>query len=419
LIELHIIRALLKSATFDQYSFLVDEKFLSEESEELSLIYSSIKDHHSKNKGQDIPNVDTLQVITHTSYPALPKKKRDALDAVLARLSQADAEPEAVDGYFVALRKKDAAKKLAIQSLEVAQGKAHPDSLKDLYKALEEDESQGLHASLLANRVVDFSPSLRDRDGESFSWRLASLNKSLGPIQRGDFGVVFARVETGKSTFVASEGSYMLSQAKSCVAWLANEERGQSVLRRIVQSYLGWSNQEMAANPDVVAEVYKKELRDKLQLIHKPDIHFRDAQAFFREVKPDIIIIDQLDKIVGFDEDRNDLVLGKIYQWARRISHEFAPVIGVTQASESAENKRWLHSNDMADSKTSKPAETDYLLGIGKVHEEALKSLRFLHIIKNKLPGGPDTEEEMRHGKFDLLIQPEIARYADTVDWAR
>jgi len=417
LIELHIIKSLLKQDTFNQYSFLVDERFLSEESEELSLIYSAIKDHHSKNKGKDIPNVDTLDAIVSTCYPALPKKKREPLSAVLARIAQSEADPSAVDSYFIALRKKDAAKRLALASLEVAQGTKHPDSLKELYKQLEEDETSGTHSRLLSSRVVDFNPSLRATSDKAYYWRLASLNKALGPIQQGDFGVVFARVETGKSTFVASEGSHLLTQVKSCVAWLANEERGESVLRRIVQAYLGWTNQEMAANPDVVAEIYNKEIRDKLQLIHKPDIHFRDAQAFFREVKPDAIVIDQLDKIIGFDDDRNDLVLGKIYQWSRRMSHEHAPVIGVTQASESAEGKRWLHSNDMADSKTSKPAETDYLFGLGKVHEEALANVRFLHIIKNKLPGGPDTEESMRHGKFNLVIRPEIARYEDTVQW--
>jgi len=36
-------------------------------------------------------------------------------------------------------------------------------------------------------------------------WRLNALNKSLGSLRKGNFGFVFARPETGKTTFLASE----------------------------------------------------------------------------------------------------------------------------------------------------------------------------------------------------------------------
>ncbi|WP_214294786.1 hypothetical protein, partial [Escherichia coli] len=36
-------------------------------------------------------------------------------------------------------------------------------------------------------------------------WRLQTLNRMLGYLRRGDFGFIFARLETGKTTFLASE----------------------------------------------------------------------------------------------------------------------------------------------------------------------------------------------------------------------
>jgi replicative DNA helicase len=62
---------------------------------------------------------------------------------------------------------------------------------------------------------------------------------------------------------------------------------------------------------------------------------------------------------------------------------------------------------------TSKQAEADWILGIGAVHDEGLKYMRYLHISKNKLTGDEDSIPEMRHGKMQVLIQPDIARYKD------
>ena len=46
-------------------------------------------------------------------------------------------------------------------------------------------------------------------------------------------------------------------------------------------------------------------------------------------------------------------------------------------------------------------------------HEEGFEYIRHLHASKNKLPGDLDTETEMRHGKVDVIIEPQIARYKD------
>jgi hypothetical protein len=68
---------------------------------------------------------------------------------------------------------------------------------------------------------------------------------------------------------------------------------------------------------------------------------------------------------------------------------------------------------NVADAKTSKQAEADWILGIGKVHDTGYERLRFLHLSKNKLMGDMDTDPKMRHGRWEVLIDPEIGRYRD------
>lgn len=68
---------------------------------------------------------------------------------------------------------------------------------------------------------------------------------------------------------------------------------------------------------------------------------------------------------------------------------------------------------NVANAKTAKQAEADWILGIGRTHDTALEYIRHLHLCKNKLSGDSDTDPTLRHGKMDVLIEPLIARYSD------
>jgi hypothetical protein len=88
---------------------------------------------------------------------------------------------------------------------------------------------------------------------------------------------------------------------------------------------------------------------------------------------------------------------------AREMAKQYCPVIAVSQASDSGSNKMWLTESDVAESKTSKAAEADLIIGIGKTDQS--DNLRGLNILKNKLEGG--------HPKITCRIKPDVARYED------
>ena len=123
--------------------------------------------------------------------------------------------------------------------------------------------------------------------------------------------------------------------------------------------------------------------------------------------------VNALNLVRGFDGDREDLKLGAIYTWAREIAKTYCPVIGVTQADGTAEGKKWLTMDNVSNAKTAKQSEADWILGIGSTHAEGFEFVRHLHLSKNKLSGDTDTDPELRHGKQDVLIEPQIARYRD------
>ena len=68
---------------------------------------------------------------------------------------------------------------------------------------------------------------------------------------------------------------------------------------------------------------------------------------------------------------------------------------------------------NVANAKTSKQAEADWIVGIGKIHDPGYENVRYLHASKNKLIGDEDSIPDMRHGRKEVIINPAVARYED------
>jgi hypothetical protein len=154
-----------------------------------------------------------------------------------------------------------------------------------------------------------------------------------------------------------------------------------------------------------------------IQIFDSAAIHRKQVEQLVEQYQPGLVVFDQLDKIKGFEDDREDLRLGSIYIWAREIAKGYCPVIGVSQADATGEGKKYLSMDNVANAKTAKQAEADWILGIGKTHNDAEEYTRYFNISKNKLAGDPDTDPERRHGKAQVTIDPVIARYQDIEEY--
>lgn len=197
------------------------------------------------------------------------------------------------------------------------------------------------------------------------------------------------------------------------VLWLNNEEVNDKVKSRVYQAACGVTLEQLLSNPAKWDAVYKEKLAGKILMPKQNTYSKWDVEKLCKKYKPSLIVVDQIDKITGFKADREDLELGAIYQWARELAKEYGPVIAVCQADGSGENKKWLNMSNVANAKTSKQAEADWILGIGAIHDTGWEDFRFLCISKNKLSGDKDTDSSLRHGKLTCRIRAEIARYKD------
>jgi replicative DNA helicase len=287
-------------------------------------------------------------------------------------------------------------------------------ALKDVERYIEKDELfVSADLSVIADRITS----------SGYEWRLDALNRSLGPLRTGNFVIVAARVEVGKTTFLASEVSYLAQQLPKDrpVVWVNNEEESSVVFFRIVQAALGQESKVLIADSKAAMASYTTLMggdKDKIR-VTKDMNNVRDLETLFREVNPGLIVFDQLDKVDGFKSDeREDLKLGKIYKWARELARSYGPVIAASQLSASAVEMKdppFIGLDALRGSKTDKPGEADVVITIGKYKEPKSpeeEMIRTINVPKNKLPGGGSKQVESdRHGQFLVTIDPIRARY--------
>jgi replicative DNA helicase len=287
-------------------------------------------------------------------------------------------------------------------------------ALKDVERYIEKDELfVTADLSIIADRI----------SSSGYEWRLECLNRSLGPLRTGNFVIVAARVEVGKTTFLASEVSYLAQQLPKDrpVVWVNNEEESSVVFFRIVQAALGQESKVIIADSKAAMDKYTGLMggnKDKIR-VTKDMNNIRDLETLFREVNPGLIVFDQLDKVDGFKaDDREDIRLGKIYKWARELARSYGPVIAASQLSATAVDMKdppFIGLDALRGSKTDKPGEADVVITLGKYKEPKSPEeeiIRTLNVPKNKLPGGGSKQmESERHGQYLITIDPIRARF--------
>ena len=394
---------------YNNYYKYINLNYIKNNFSNIYKLFLIVHQYYEANQSHALSKLD-FELAYHSSY-LLEDSERNELSNTLDRILALDVNVNNTVGYLNEHKKRCVAGELAKVALDVEDGSAELSDLLEKVKEFEADDitedaakTINMDLSELYNTAIA-TPGLR--------WRLDWLNKSLGSLRKGDFGFIFARPETGKTTFLASEMTHMVTQTDGDILWFNNEEQGKKVAIRCYQALFGVDSETLFSNVDRYKEEYHDLIGSRIKIYDYEDSNsYKRIESIIKEVNPALIIFDQIDKIKGFKNERYDLELKKIYQWAREIAKSYAPVIAVSQAGGTAEGKVWLTMDDVDSSKTAKQGEADWILGIGK-EQDNTSNMRFFNISKNKLIGDEDTLPELRHGNTQVMIKPNIARYEE------
>lgn len=390
-----------------------DKLKLADLTKEVQPVYSVLDNFHRQNENKISLTTNDLANLLFVSSV----KDKDYYLGVLDQLEKLEVSEDTTLKLVQSILANKRLKEISLAAYDVTEGKLEMSKMREMFQEFMEQEEQDEKGETFDFITDDLEILVNDAIKQvGLRWRLTTLNHMLGSLRKGDFGFIFARPETGKTTLLASETTFMAEQLAfdaGPIIWFNNEEQGSKVKLRCYQAALGLNMTQLMANLPKNRDAYMDKTKGKHMIFDAGMIHKNTVERVCKQYKPSLIIFDQIDKIYGFNNDREDLRLGAMYNWARELAKDYCPVIAVCQADGTGEGQKWLTMSNVANAKTSKQAEADWILGLGKIHDPGYENLRFLHASKNKLMGDADTLPDMRHGRREVLINANIARYED------
>lgn len=337
------------------------------------------------------------------------------LEALLDSIDKSDPDVYSVEdiiGSFIQMNYSNQ----IVDAIMAANGKPDTHVLKDLVLGM---ETALLGVTKSDSHIIDFDLSTLAstfiRSG-GYPWRLDFLNRAVGPVGAGDLIVIGARPESGKTSFVTSEITHMMGYLKpdEDIIIFNNEEKGEKVLGRAVQSAIGWDSLRIAADPAAAEREYIKVAgrKNRIRVYQKGRMTTFDVERTIKSGKYKIVVFNVIAKVHGFREAGNETQrLEHLYQWARGIAIDHdCLVIVVAQADATAENQQYIWQDQLYNSKTAIQGEADVLITIGKLH--GVEDKRFINIPKNKIPPTPGVDPLLSHGKEEVKFSGATGRYS-------
>ena len=400
MIEKQLIQLLLDKNFYEKHKGKVSKSMFTNGAG--SFFDSIEKAHNEYDEDLTLDELETLHIDKYN--PALTRTARNNFQLLLNEIrNEPKPKGEVVSDIVTAIHKRNLAHKIALIATEIYNGK--DEGFNDIKKILDEQEEEPTDDISVTNNIEELMKLVNVTTKWKFN--LPTLQERVTGIGDGNLSIIFARPETGKTAFwinlVGGIEGFASQGAK--VHALINEEPAVRTQMRLINAWTGFDREEIQENME---ESQKKwaEIGQNIKLFDTVDWTIDDIDSHLATHKPDILVIDQLDKVnVGGNFARNDEKLRAIYTGARELAkRRNCSVIAISQASADAHNKLELSFDMMENSKTGKAAEADVIIGVGKRNDLGEASERSLCISKNKITGW--------HGTIHCNIDDRLSRYA-------
>jgi replicative DNA helicase len=402
MIEKQMIRLMLNKKFYTQYKGTLSPTVFAGD---ISSLYDTIQKAHEKYE-EDIKVDELYSLHTAIFNPALTRAAKEKFSELVEDIREVqEPNQEIAKDIMRILSDRDLAQRIAVESTEIFNGKEA--NFNEIVTMIEKHKS-GVDEDKVPAVTTNVDEVL-DLLNITTKWKfnIPILRECVGGIGGGNLMIAFARPETGKTAFWVSlcAGPNGFAEQGAKVHAFINEEPAIRTQMRAISCYTGMTREEIIKEKDIAKRIWA-EIKDNISMFDTVDWSMEDIDLHCEKHKPDIIVIDQLDKInVTGTFARTDEKLRKIYTNIREIAkRRECAVIAISQASAEADNRNSISFSQMENSKTGKAAEADLIIGIGKnITSDPSDRTRTLCVSKNKING--------YHGEPHCMIRKEISRY--------
>ena len=372
---------------------------------ELGDLYDTIVDGHDKYDRN--LTVGEVRELYRVNNPTATRAKRELLAEILDDISAyAPMGEDVAQDVLTKLWQQEVGRRIADMGLAMMEGT--PEKIHEIKELIEKSENGFVPDDDIEPITTSVEELLEYAANENcWEFNIPTLAKAVRGGKGGEFMIGFARPEIGKTAFyvsLAMAPNGFCAQGAN-VHIITNEEPAKRTMLRAVMAYTGYSKEQIYMNRSHASEKFT-EIAPNITMLDNVDASIEWLNKYCANKKPDILIIDQLDKLnVSGTFARTDEKLREIYLKFREICKRHDVFgIGISQASADAENKTNVTYAMMENSKTGKAAEADLIIGIGKSDiTDNNDSRRYLTISKNKLTGF--------HGNIVCNLETATSRY--------
>ena len=397
--EFTLVKFLLTRDNYNKYYKFIKALNLEQETK---LLTSSIASYFEEYKEAEDISVDNLLLFINTKNPVA--KQGEIFNAIIEKLSKTSINDTLIKENFNSILEYYYGTELLYLITDSIEDKKSGflDRASNILDDFQEVKLKVLNKEdkFVSNNILELVKKKASQPG--LSWRVNCLNLHVGDLKGKSLGHVFARVDTGKTSFVLSEAANWIKQLKEdeVIVHFNNEEDGEKLMQRFCQSLLEVTKEQLEQYPVECDKEFKKRGGDKFKLYDSAVIFIEDIESVLKEYNVRVVLVDQADKLhFTGDKSVGDVArLQAIYAKLRELAKKYGcDILTVGQASQSAENKKWLSTTDLDGSKTLKPGEFDYIIGIGRIQDadSVDNGFRYIHLCKNKMGTGQHAQQSV------------------------
>jgi len=398
-----ILKECLNTEFFTENKGKLRSSIFDEEAKE---IYETIETMHGKFE-RDISPLE-LFTFWKSQNPTSTGSWDEQIEGIISTISDAETLDTDIAADVIGnLWRQHVGLDIANLGIKMSEGDT---SAMDTLNKLLEQVSQGYLPDDFAEDVTDDIYELLAvvSNANRFKFNIETLSRNVYGIGRGEFGVIAAYSNVGKTALAislcAAPGGFCQQDAKVC--YIANEEVAKRTKLRAIQAYTGMTKDEIEFDPQAASARYSG-IKDRLIFVDAQGWDIQMLDAYLGKQKCEVCIIDMADKIALTTQfNSGHERLRELYYRLRELAKKHnCAVIGISQASADAEGRTRLTPTMLEGSKVGKIAECDILIGAGKANdaENPDDPTRYLTVMKNKISGW--------HGTVICNLNQQTSRY--------
>lgn len=386
MIELSLLKAFSYRNNLELYRHLVNTKSLSTQSILLLKDYDVYFEKNDDKKQIDFNVFSTFFFVER--HPYMDEKQKEEFKYIITKLSNIEYKEE-INETIKAFEQQE----FYAQLSNLIEKNTSIVTVREEIERFSEKTEETSRTGILEEMDLDKALCSTDRS-KGLKWRCKALDDHFqgGGLIKGDFGIIAAPVDAGKTSFCASEGSFMAEQCldDEYVLWLSNEGDWQSILPRAYSASLNCNNHMLVTNKDAAIRKYTEKMhgnKNRLQIVDIQGWSTRDIEAVIKKKTPKLLIIDLLDHVIGFEaylnKENSTERYNKLYQWGREIATKYCPTLAVSQMNREGNDNMYPAMTSLRGSGVDKQAAATFMLFIGSLEGDPTN--RYFSMPKNKI----------------------------------